>query len=199
MRNIILPGEALPKMPSRAHEVIEEDGRFIATVIGMYDDEKGTFWPLEGVWYPMRDEIVIGIVEEAKLNSYTVNLNSLYKGIIIAKYSSKLFAGDVIEAQVRDLDETKTVVLMHARKLSGGKMMSIKPSKVHRILGREDTMIREITEGTQSMINVGMNGVIWIKGGDVQKATEAIMKIEEEAHTSGLTERIKSMLSNNKV
>ena len=39
-----------------------------------------------------------------------------------------------------------------------------------------------------------MNGIIWLKGGDVELATKAIMRIQTEAHVSGLTDRIKEML-----
>jgi exosome complex component RRP4 len=43
---------------------------------------------------------------------------------------------------------------------------------------------------------VGQNGVIWIDGEpqDVALAMAAIRKIEDEAHTSGLTDKVKAFL-----
>ncbi len=187
----------LSETPLKMSETIVQDGKTYATVIGIFDDEKRTFLPLESLWYPRRSDVVIGIIESARLNSYGVDLNSLYKGILISKYEETKFnIGDVIEATVRELDETKTIVLQYPKILQGGKIMDVRPSKVPRLIGKENTMIKELNEGTKSMIKVGMNGRVWIKGGDIALATEAIAKIQEEAHTSGLTNRIKDMLQN---
>ena len=87
---------------------------------------------------------------------------------------------------------------MRERKLYGGKIIDVKPSKVPRIIGKNNTMIKQLTEGTKSTIIVGMNGRIWIKGGDVALTTKAILRIQEEAHTSGLTDRIREMLEKSK-
>ncbi len=41
--------------------------------------------------------------------------------------------------------------------------------------------------------------MVWLKGGNIALATTAIRKIEDEAHTSGLTERIKNLLESQPV
>jgi exosome complex RNA-binding protein Rrp4 len=56
-------------------------------------------------------------------------------------------------------------------------------------------MIKQIAEGTKASLSVGMNGLIWVKGGDSDLATNAILRIQEESHVAGLTERIAKMLS----
>ncbi len=199
MRKIVVPGELLSDKSPRGKDIIIENGKAYATVMGVYDDQKNSFVPLEGPWYPQSDDLVIGIVEEAKLTTSIVDMNSLYKGLLISKYSdTNMESGDIVEAIVRDVDETRTAVLQRPRKLFGGKIIDVKPTKVHRILGREDTMIRQIEQSTGATIKIGMNGRIWIKGGDVALASKAILQIEEEAHTSGLTERINKMLTEGK-
>jgi exosome complex component RRP4 len=48
---------------------------------------------------------------------------------------------------------------------------------------------------------VGQNGIIWIEGknpNDELMATEAILKIEQESHTDGLTEKMKEYLEGKK-
>ncbi len=181
-------------MPTRMAGTIVEDNKTCAAVIGMYDDEKKTLVPLEGLWYPRHEEKVIGTVVEARLNTCSVDLYAPYKGIIIFKYADGDIAnGDIVDATVKELDKTGTVVLSRPRVLRGGKLVFIKPSKIPRLLGKGNTMIKQISEGTMSSIEVGMNGAIWINGGDVDRATEAILKVEEEAHISGLTESIGSM------
>jgi exosome complex RNA-binding protein Rrp4 len=43
-----------------------------------------------------------------------------------------------------------------------------------------------------------MNGLIWLKDGNIALATEALLKVEREAHLSGLTDTIKNFLEKNK-
>lgn len=195
MRKIVVPGEIISDRPLRMEGSIIEDGKTCSTVMGVFDDEKGTLISLEGLWYPRPGEKVIGIIDEAKLNTYTVNLQAPYKGIIISKYTEDIMAnGDIVEAIVKDVDKTGMAVLARARRLGGGKVVYIKPSKIPRILGKGNTMINQISDATKSSIEVGMNGLIWIKGGRIDLVLEALVKIQEEAHISGLTERVGSML-----
>lgn len=200
MIRIVVPGELLEDRPTNIEHAIIEHDKTYSTVMGSYDEEKKKLVPLEGLWYPMHGDTVIGIIEEEKLNSYTVALNAPYKGIIVAKYmETQVTTGDVVEATVKELDKTGTAVLMRARKLVGGKLMNVKPSKVPRIIGKQDTMLQQLSDGTKAMIKVGRNGTVWMKGGDMALATEAILKIQEEAHTPGLTDRIKEMLQARKM
>ena len=200
MNRIVVPGEILAEKPIRMENAFIEDEKTFSTVLGMYDEAKSILVPLEGLWYPRRDDIVIGIVEEARLNSYNIALNSPYKGIIIAKFvETRLERGDVIEAEIKELDETKTAVLMRPKKLLGGKLIDLKASKIPRVIGRSNTMIQQIRDGTRANVLVGMNGMVWVKGGNTELASKLIMQISEEAHTSGLTERIKTMIESAKL
>ncbi len=70
--------------------------------------------------------------------------------------------------------------------LYGGTILEIRPTKIPRVIGKNNTMVQQIAAMTKSTIVVGNNGIIWLKGGNVALATEAIRKIEDEAHTSGL-------------
>jgi exosome complex component RRP4 len=195
MQKIVVPGEELADKPLRIDNTIVDNGKTYSTLMALYDDEKKTLTPLEGLWYPRGGDSVIGIIEEDKFNVYTVALDAPYRGLIFSKdVEGDLVAGDIIEATVKELDKTKTAMLARPRRLSGGKILYLKPSKIPRILGKGNTMIRQLSTETQSNIKVGMNGLIWLNGGNMDLATEAILTIQDEAHTSGLTERIKNML-----
>ncbi|MDE1846072.1 MAG: hypothetical protein KGH53_02220, partial [Candidatus Micrarchaeota archaeon] len=86
----------MAQTPLRIENAIIEDEKTYSTVLGIYNEERSSLVALEGLWYPIRGDIVIGIVEEARLNSYSVDLNSPYKGIIIAKFvETRLERGDV--------------------------------------------------------------------------------------------------------
>ncbi len=195
MRKIVIPGDLLTDKPLRILDAIVEDNKTYSTIIGLYDDEKKSLIPLEGLWYPNRDDVVVGIIEESKLNTETVILNAPYKGLIISKYSeSHMSSGDFIEANVKELDKTGTVILTRPKILHDGKIIRIKPSKVNRVLGKANTMIKQITEGTKTRIVVGLNGLIWLNGGNIDLAIKAIETVCKEAHTSGLTEKIGTMV-----
>lgn len=195
MQKIVVPGEKIADTPLRLDDGLVEKNATYSTVIGIYDDERRTLIPLEGLWYPRRDDKIVGVIEEDKLNTYVVDLNAPYKGLIISKFVDTPFAaGDAIEAMIKEVDKTKTAILMRPRRLAGGKVMMVKPSKIPRIIGKNDTMIKQIMDFTKSSIVIGLNGVIWMKGGNIDLATAAILKIEEEAHTNGLTDRMREML-----
>ncbi len=195
MKKLVIPGEILSDKPLRIDHTIVEDGKTCSTIIGLYDDQKNVLIPVEGLWYPQPGEKVVGIVEEAKLNTDAIALNAPYKGLIISKFTEgNLVNGDIVEATVKDIDKTGTIILIRPRVLNGGKVLAIRPSKVPRVLGKNDTMVKQIMDGTKSSISVGMNGLVWIKGGNSDLATDAIMKIQEESHVSGLTERIAKMV-----
>jgi exosome complex RNA-binding protein Rrp4 len=53
-------------------------------------------------------------------------------------------------------------------------------------------MIRLLKDKCNCFIFVAKNGRIWIKGSsaDMDLASQTVMKIANEAHTSGLTDRI---------
>ena len=55
-------------------------------------------------------------------------------------------------------------------------------------------MIKQLSADTQTYVVVGMNGLVWMKGGKIDLCTEAIVMIQQEAHTSGLTDRVKNLL-----
>ena len=83
------------------------------------------------------------------------------------------------------------------RNLRGGRLIKVTPTKVPRIIGKQGSMVSMIKEKTNCRIIVGQNGIVWIEGTDSDNenlATEAILKIEKDAHTEGLTDKIKNFL-----
>jgi exosome complex component RRP4 len=100
---------------------------------------------------------------------------------------------------IKDIEGKKTIILTDPKVLGRGTMLRIKPSKVPRVIGKQSTMVKQIIEATKSQIVVGVNGIVWMSGGDTSLAIRAVLKIEGEAHVAGLTERIKHMLETKEV
>ena len=72
--------------------------------------------------------------------------------------------------------------------------MKITPSKVQRLIGREGSMIEMIKDKTKTQIIVGQNGIVWLKGEKESLAVKAVLTIENESHTVGLTDRVSQLL-----
>ncbi len=196
MRRIVLPGELLAEEPMRFDNSYMENGKTYSKVLGIYEDEKKSIVPLEGVWNPHIGDIVVGIITEVRNAVYMVDLAYFGRGILISsKYERQEYTpGTVIEAEVKNIEEKNTIILQYPKALYGGTILEVKPTKVPRIMGKANTMVSQIRDLTKTNMVVGRNGVVWMKGGNIALATSVIRQIETEAHTSGLTERIKKEL-----
>lgn len=214
MRRIVLPGSevgnAKSKLPGKG--VFKEGDKLYASRLGILED-KGKYVnviPLAGVYDPNVGDTVIGVIQEVFKNAWIVDINAPYPAILnmedapwkmeygeTAKY---LKVGDVIVALIKLVDEARNVEVSMkgkpCRKIEDGIIIEVQPSKIPRIIGKNASMLNILKKYTQCWIFVGQNGRIWIKGEDdkVDLLIKAIRKIEKEAHTFGLTERIIKML-----
>ncbi len=78
--------------------------------------------------------------------------------------------------------------------ITNGVVMTIPPPKIPRVIGKKGSMIALIKNLLQCKIFVAQNGRIWLHGktpDHERLIVEVIRKIETEAHTTGLTDRIK--------
>ncbi len=200
MQRIVVPGEKLISTPVRIENTISDKNGTYACVLGYFDDERKSLIPLEGLWQPRSGDNVIGVVEEDKGTMYLINLKAPYRGLALSKFMEvELSPGDMVTATVKQLEKGGTVMLLRPTPLNGGKIMAVSPSRIPRIIGKGNSMLKQITDSTKTTIVIGLNGIIWLKGGKIDLATAAILKIVDEAHTSGLTERVKELLTTGKV
>ncbi len=198
MRKYVFPGDKLADRPFRTRGVYVEDGKTYAAVVGLYDEETGNFIPLEGVYEPQVGDVLIGIVTDLKPNGYVIDTGLPHDAMLSNRdIREDLDVGDIVVAKVRSVDEVRNISLTDPVVLKGGKLIEISPVKIPRVIGKKGSMLAQIMDKTGSKIVVGKNGRIWISGGNEYLATKAILKIESEAHTSGLTDRIAEYLENN--
>lgn len=142
--------------------------------------------PLEGTWKASVGDSIVGIVSEARTNVCFIDLSSFVRGLVVLrKYETGPEKGSVVSAIVKDVENKKTAILEGTRELHGGVLIKVKPAKIPRIIGKSNTMINQISSLTASHIVVGMNGLIWINGGNSKLAIAAIERIGEEAHVPG--------------
>ncbi|UYP46266.1 Exosome complex component Rrp4 [Candidatus Lokiarchaeum ossiferum] len=85
--------------------------------------------------------------------------------------------------------------------IESGMVISIPATKIPRVIGKKGSMIALLKSLLHSKVFVAQNGRIWIKGKTFEHERlliDAIHKIEREAHTSGLTDRIKYYITEEK-
>ncbi len=192
---IVVPGEDVEAAKNAVGTYVE-GGKTRSMVMALYDEAEGRMVLLQGSYNPKFDDIVVGIVEEVKFAGYTVNLNCAYNGFLSSKDCRKpLRLGDVIVAKVRSVDEVKNINLLDPFVLFGGQIIDISPMKVPRLIGKKNSMIEMIVNFTKSEMRVGKNGRVWIRGGNDSLAARTVLKIAEEAHVSGLTDRVQAFLA----
>ena len=84
------------------------------------------------------------------------------------------------------------------RKLIPGKLINVKNSSIPRIIGKSGSMINMIKEASNCNVIVGQNNMVYVQNDNIENifnVQNAIKLIESEANSSGLTEKIKEMLT----
>ncbi|MBE6510021.1 MAG: exosome complex protein Rrp4 [Methanobrevibacter sp.] len=211
-KNLVIPGQILADdeyYPGRG--TFKEDGKICSSLIGLVSlrNKKIRVIPLKSKYVPKKGDVVIGKINDVRFSMWDVDINSPYSGILPAfevfgrdkKELNKVYdVGDVLFLRVIDVDEVKKAKLgLKGRglgKFKGGIIVEISPTKVPRLIGKKGSMINMIKNKTNCKIVVGQNGLVWVKGNeDMEQLTREIIRtIEVEAHTSGLTNKIKNKL-----
>ena len=119
--------------------------------------------------------------------------------------AEKYDIGDILIAKILSADRLNspelTTVGKYLGKKNNGIVISIDPPKIPRVIGRDGSMIKNLKNLTNSTIFVTQNGRIWLKGEDIaheRLLVDALRKIEREAHTVGLTDRMIEYIENEK-
>jgi exosome complex component RRP4 len=211
-KDLVIPGQILSDDEYYSGRgTFKENGKICSSLIGLVSlrNKKIRVIPLKSKYVPKKGDVVIGKINDVRFSMWDVDINSPYSGILPAfevfgrekKELNKVYdVGDVLFLRVVDVDEIKKAKLgLKGRgmgKFKGGIIVDIAPTKVPRLIGKKGSMINMIKDKTNCKIVVGQNGLVWVKGDeDMEQLTKNIIHlIEAEAHTSGLTNKIKNKL-----
>jgi exosome complex component RRP4 len=220
-KQLVTPGELLAEGEYQAGEnTYLEGGKVFASRIGLVDcdNKKVNVVALRAFYAPKVGDIIIGSVKEVGFNGWTIDIKGPYEAMLRAsdvlsrpfkpqndELSQVLDAGDLIVAKIASYDRAHdpqlTVGEPGLGKITRGQIMRITPTKIPRVIGRKGSMISMIKQETGCQIILGLNGVILVTGktpGDEELAMAVIKKIDEESHTTGLTDRITQLLKDEK-
>jgi exosome complex component RRP4 len=220
-RQLVTPGDLIAEGEYIAGEnTFAENNKIYAARVGIveYENKRVDVVALKAFYIPRPGDIVIGTITEVGFNGWTVDINSPYIALLRASdvlsrpfkpqkddLPQVLDAGDLVVAKIVSYDRTHDPQLTVAEpglgKITRGQIIKITPTKIPRVIGRKGSMISMIKQETGCNIILGLNGVVLITGKtleDEQLAMRALLKIEQESHTSGLTDRITQMLREEK-
>jgi exosome complex component RRP4 len=220
-KQIVTPGDLIAEGDYVAGENAYKEGkRIYASRTGLVEcDEKNvSIVALKAFYIPKPGDLIIGTVVEIGFNGWTIDLNGPYKAFLKPadvlsrpfkpqkdELSQVLDIGDLVVAKIVSYDRTHdpqiTVAEPGLGKITRGQIVKITPTKIPRVIGKKGSMISMIKQETGCQIILGLNGVVLVTGKtheEEQAALMAIHKIEEESHTSGLTDRITQMLKKEK-
>lgn len=191
----------------------EENNKIYSKYLGTvhYTGQEVEVRPMSGRYMPSEGDTIIGEVTRVSYSRWTVEFNSAYEGSLnIADATDEYVdldeddlsdfyeVGDAVVIKVKSVTEAMDVDLTmtdkRCRKLEGGRVIEIAPSKVPRVIGKQGTMVKQINEKTNCNIIVGQNGQVWISGDKANLAARAVKKVEREAHTEGLTDKMAEWL-----
>lgn len=214
IREIVLPGEEIVLGENKpGNGIYIENGKAYVEYLGVKSVKSGyvNIIPLSGRYQPQKGDKVIGKIVDIMSSNWVVDINAPYMAplhvndtpwkVDFGDTSKYLNVGDTILAKVMSVNEVKQVWLTlkepGLRKLQGGHIIIVSPTKVPRIIGKDGSMIKILKDMTNSKIYVGQNGVIWVEGTteSILQVVGAIRLIEREAHIIGLTDRVKEYLS----
>ena len=220
-KSIVIPGEALAQsmdyLPGR--NTYREGDTIYAKRLCLFtlQGRATTITPLTGKYLPKYGDKIIVRVTDIALSGWIVDTNCAYRAMLGMKDATskfikrgedltKYFAiGDYLLVQVINVTSQNVVDISMKepglRKLSGGRIIKVNPTKVPRIIGKQGSMVTLIKTKTGCDISIGQNGVVWLRGADPDNevlAVKAIKKVEKEAHIPGLTARMEEFLKSAK-
>ncbi|MHA1298778.1 MAG: exosome complex RNA-binding protein Rrp4 [Candidatus Helarchaeota archaeon] len=218
---IVVPGEVIIEGPKfkAGFGTYKQNNEIIAAVVG-FSDIRGNnnvyVVPFSGPYVPKVGDVVIGKIVNTSIVSWKVEINSPYTASLhVSNVLDRPFnplkdniknyfdIGDTIVGEIIAFNRTRDPVISIRGKgygkLRGGKIINIASAKIPRLIGRKGSMINLIKDATRSQIIVGQNGLVWLNTKTIEDEKlliKIIRKIEREAHTSGLTDRIKLLIDN---
>lgn len=217
-KDIVVPGESVAEgmdyVP--ASGTFREGEKIYSDMLGVahIDGRVIKVVPVSGAYIPKVGDVVIGEVIDVMMSGWRINFDSAYSGVLSVKDGTTSFIprgadltkyyniGDYVVCKIINITSQKLVDLTMRgpglKKIQGGTIIKVNHTKVPRIIGKGGSMINLIKEISGCRVTIGQNGFVWISGEPEMEllVVTTIRKIEKEALSSGLTERIKEFMEN---
>lgn len=220
-KELVTPGDLLAEGDYIAGEnTYKGNDKIYSTQLGLvdYEGRKVHVTALKAFYIPYVGDMVIGKVVEMGFSGWMLDINAPLLAMLRASdvldrpfkpqrndLSSIFNVGDLIIAKIVAYDRTRDPLLTVGEpglgKITRGQIVEVTPTKIPRVIGRQGSMISMLKREIGCHITIGQNGVILVSGKNLeseQLAISAIQKIDQEAHTAGLTDRVMEMIRKEK-
>ena len=217
-RRYVIPGDKILEGNYKPLMNVVKSGNYlVSTRVGIAEAGKDgvKVIPLSGVYIPRVNDLVIGKIIDRSSLSWDVDINACFFAHLPAQdvfgrdfspakddMGRQLSIGDLIIARIVSFDRTRdpmlTVQDKDLGKIPYGEFIKISPTRVPRLIGKRGSMIQTIEQATQTRVIIGQNGIVVVTGRDpdgLSLAAKAIKMVEEESHTTNLTQRVKTLLN----
>ena len=211
-RSLVLPGDILETKSKPGWGIFRSEGIVHSSVLGYSSDRSGyvNVNPITGRYNPKVGDKIVAICVETGPSVWRMDIGSSFNSTLHHSESGWkvpfgdtarfLAIGDAIWAEVFMVDAAGSHQISlkkdDCRKLYSGTVVKLDPTNVPRVIGKQGSMITTIREKTQTRIQIGQNGYIWIdgKGEDIALAQKAVEMINRESTSKGLTKKIEKLL-----
>ena len=211
-RKLVLPGDLMETKSKPGKGIFRKDGRVHASVVGHSSDKSGyiNVNGIKGRYNPKTGDKIVAVCAETGPSIWRMDIGASFNSTLHHSESGWkvpfgdtarfLSIGDAVWAEIFMVDAAGSHQISlkkdDCRKLYSGTIVKINPTNVPRVIGKQGSMITTIREKTQTRIQIGQNGYIWIdgKGDDISLAQKAVEMINEEATSKGLTKKIEKLL-----
>ncbi|MGB2825887.1 MAG: exosome complex RNA-binding protein Rrp4, partial [Thermoplasmata archaeon] len=194
VREIVVPGDLLSESGLKAGPgTYVESGHIYAAQLGIKTTRSNVVGvvPLSGQYIPIRGDMVIGKIVDMGASNWYVDINAAHQSSLhvnevpwrveFGETGKFMTVGDLVSLKIVGVDELGKVQISmkeHGlRKLAGGVVVEVAPSKIPRVIGRSGSMIQMLKNATSCRIYVGQNGRIWVDG-DLDSMLKAIDAIK---------------------
>jgi exosome complex component RRP4 len=215
-KDVVVPGEVLATgmnyLPGNGAYRLNDN--IIANRLGLLVIEGKVLktLPLAGRYLPKKYDTVIGKVIDILMSGWRLEINSPYSAVLPLKDASFTYIpkgadltryfelDDYVVSKITNVTSQNLIDVTckgpGLYKLKGGRIIHVNTHKVPRIIGKKGSMVSMIKQATGCKIIVGQNGIAWISGEPEMEVitVNAIQMIEEQSHTSGLTDKVQSYL-----
>ena len=212
VRKLVLPGDHMETKSKPGRGIFRKDGRIHASVVGHSSDKSGyiNVNGIKGRYNPKTGGKIVAVCAETGPSIWRMDIGASFNSTLHHSESGWkvpfgdtarfLSIGDAVWAEIFMVDAAGSHQISlkkdDCRKLYSGTIVKINPTNVPRVIGKQGSMITTIREKTQTRIQIGQNGYIWIdgKGDDISLAQKAVEMINEESTSKGLTKKIEKLL-----
>ncbi len=215
-KEVVVPGQVLAKgmdyLPG--DETYRDEEKILSKVLGLANVKGRVIkvTPLSGPYLPTAGDIIIGKVQDIAFSGWRIRTGTAYTAMLSVKDASNRFIpkgedlstilaiGDYVVTKITNVTSQNLIDLTLREpglfKINKGRVITVNPMKVPRLIGKRGSMIGMLKRYTQTSIVVGQNGFVMIAGKPEAElvALEAIRMIEANAHKQGLTEEVEAFL-----